>query len=185
MKSLSFLLVMLGMAFPAGAADVQKGEAKSAACQACHGGNGVSVSEDIPNLAGQRAKYLATQLEAFRDGTRTNPLMNAMAGQLDMPEGISHYDDFFGESIVYYNEVVSRLTIARATPEAMHLELEFEYQGCADAGLCYLPQRVVLTAELPAAETITDLSTIRPPEEAMVSEQASRITGRISAGWDT
>lgn len=83
MKSLSFLLVMLGMVFPVSAADVQKGEAKSAACRACHGGNGVSVSEDIPNLAGQKAKYLATQLEAFRDGTRTNPLMNAMAGQLE------------------------------------------------------------------------------------------------------
>ena len=97
---------------------------------------------------------------------------NAMAGQLDMPEGIEHEDEFFGKTVVYYDEVVSRLTIARATPEAMNLELELEYQGCADAGLCYLPQTVVLTAELPAAETITDLSTVRPPEEEMVSEQA-------------
>jgi thiol:disulfide interchange protein DsbD len=118
----------------------------------------------------------------YKDKIKVKSLSDgAMAGQLDMPEGISHYDDFFGESIVYYNEVVSRLTIARATPEAMNLELEFEYQGCADEGLCYLPQTVVLTAELPAAKTITDLSTIRPPEEEMVSEQ-SRLAQLIIDG---
>ena len=30
---------------------------------------------------------------------------------------------------------------------------------------------MVLTAELPAAATVTDLSTVRPPQEEMVSEQ--------------
>ena len=45
-------------------------------------------------------------------------------GKLDMPEGIEHEDEFFGETGVYYDEVVSRLSIARATPEAMSLDLE-------------------------------------------------------------
>ncbi len=118
----------------------------------------------------------------YKDKIKVRSLSDgAMAGQLDMPEGIEHEDEFFGKTVVYYNEVVSRLTIARATPEAMNLELEFEYQGCADAGLCYLPQTVVLTAELPAADTITDLSIVRPPEEEMVSEQ-SRLAQLIING---
>lgn len=96
---------------------------------------------------------------------------NAMAGRLELPQGKMHYDDYFGESEVYYDEVVGRLTIARATPEAMDLELEVGYQGCADAGLCYSPQIVVLSVALPAATTITDLSMIRPREAVMVSEQ--------------
>jgi len=106
---------------------------------------------------------------------------NAMAGQLDLPPGKSHFDEFFGETIVYYDEVVSRLTIARATPDAMNLELELSYQGCADAGLCYLPQTVVLNVDLPAAATITDLSTIRPREATMVSEQG-RLAELIISG---
>ena len=53
-----------------------------AACTACHGANGMSISDDIPNLAGQRAGYLGKQLEAFRAETRKNPLMNAIATQL-------------------------------------------------------------------------------------------------------
>ena len=57
-------------------------------CAACHGANGVSVSDTIPNLAAQRAAYLETQLKAFKDGTRKNRarrsdgIMNAIATQL-------------------------------------------------------------------------------------------------------
>lgn len=68
---------------PASAADIDAGKAKAQVCSACHGESGVSVSADIPNLAGQKAKYLATQLKAFRSGKRANPLMKAMASQLD------------------------------------------------------------------------------------------------------
>ena len=36
----------------------------------------------IPNLAAQRAGYIESQLKALKDGTRKNPIMNAMAAQL-------------------------------------------------------------------------------------------------------
>jgi thiol:disulfide interchange protein DsbD len=96
---------------------------------------------------------------------------NAMAGRLELPPGKLHFDEFFGESEVYYDEVVGRLSIARATPEAMDLVLDVSYQGCADAGLCYVPITETRTVSLPAATTITDLSTIRPRDTTMVSEQ--------------
>jgi len=51
-------------------------------CVACHGANGVSVSPEIPHLAGQRAAYLVSQLEAFKAGTRKNDLMGTIAPQL-------------------------------------------------------------------------------------------------------
>lgn len=69
------------------AADVQAGRAKvEAVCAACHGANGVSVSDTIPNLAGQRVAYIESQLRAFKDGSRKNPVMSAIAGQLSTPE---------------------------------------------------------------------------------------------------
>ena len=56
------------------AADIEAGKAKVATvCAACHGANGVSVSDAIPNLAAQRAAYLEAQLKALKDGTRKNP----------------------------------------------------------------------------------------------------------------
>jgi thiol:disulfide interchange protein DsbD len=99
---------------------------------------------------------------------------NAKAGRLDLPEGKKKYDEFFGESEVYYDEVIGKLAIARATPEAMDLELEIGYQGCADGGLCYLPQTRVITVSLPVATTVSDLSAL-PPADAPISEQ-----GRIA-----
>ncbi len=95
----------------------------------------------------------------------------ARTGKLDLPQGKSKTDEFFGEQEVYYDEVVARVAIARATPEAMDLDLEVGYQGCADGGLCYLPQTKVITVSLPAATTVTDLSSL-PLSNVPVSEQA-------------
>ena len=69
-----------------GAADIDGGRAKSLACQACHGSNGVGTAADIPNLAGQKATYLQSQLTAFRAGDRKHELMNAIARQLSDAE---------------------------------------------------------------------------------------------------
>jgi cytochrome c553 len=62
---------------------IAAGEKASLACQACHGTNGRNASPDIPDLAGQKKLYLATQLNAFKSGTRKHDLMSPIAVQLD------------------------------------------------------------------------------------------------------
>ena len=77
------------------AADLEAGRAKvQAVCAACHGANGVSVADASPNLAGQRVAYLEAQLKALKDGSRKNPIMNAMAAQLGT-EDIANVAAFF------------------------------------------------------------------------------------------
>jgi cytochrome c553 len=56
------------------------------ACTACHGANGVSRNQHVPNLAGQQAAYLVLQLRAFRSGTRKSDVMEAIAAQLSDAE---------------------------------------------------------------------------------------------------
>jgi cytochrome c553 len=83
MKKVLGLPVALAVAPLCQAADVEAGKAKVATvCAACHGATGVSVSDTIPNLASQRVAYLGAQLKAFKEGTRKNPIMNAIAAQL-------------------------------------------------------------------------------------------------------
>jgi cytochrome c553 len=63
--------------------DLERGkQLATTVCAACHGANGVSPSPAQPNLAGQNAGYIATQLAHFKAGTRQNPIMQAMAGSL-------------------------------------------------------------------------------------------------------
>jgi cytochrome c553 len=78
------LLIVMGLlqANAAQAANVEAGKASSAACAACHGAKGISPSGTFPNLAGQKAEYLAAQLKSFRGKTRANPLMAPMAASL-------------------------------------------------------------------------------------------------------
>jgi cytochrome c553 len=89
------LSIVLAVAPVAQAADVEAGKARAATvCAACHGANGVSVSDTIPNLAAQRAGYLEAQLKALKDGTRKNMVMNAIATQLsaeDMANVAAHF----------------------------------------------------------------------------------------------
>ena len=71
MKTWLGLSVVLSLTQVAQAADIEAGKHMAAAvCAACHGANGVSVSDTIPNLAAQRLGYLEAQLKAFKDGTR-------------------------------------------------------------------------------------------------------------------
>ena len=75
---------LLALSVPAFAAsgDAEVGRKKSAACAACHGANGVSVSPDFPNLAGQYADYLQTALRHYKNGKRKNPIMQGQVANL-------------------------------------------------------------------------------------------------------
>ena len=45
-------------------------------CASCHGAEGISTIKGIPNLAGQRALYLLTELGAYKGGARSDSSMN-------------------------------------------------------------------------------------------------------------
>ncbi len=82
-RCLSVLLVSVFMVLPVhnsqAAGDAAKGEAKAAACAACHGADGNSTNPEWPKLAGQHAAYLVKQITDFQAAAmRSNPLMAPM-----------------------------------------------------------------------------------------------------------
>ena len=62
--------------------DAAAGKARAAACAACHGADGNSMTADFPKLAGQSAGYIAKQLADFKSGKRSNPIMAGMVAGL-------------------------------------------------------------------------------------------------------
>ena len=58
---------------------IEAGKARALTCTACHGQEGNSVNPLWPNIAGQNAPYLVAQLQAYKDGTRNDPLMSSQA----------------------------------------------------------------------------------------------------------
>ncbi len=85
MKKLVSAVIVSVAVLASGAAlagDAAAGKAKAATCAGCHGAEGISGNPLWPNLAGQKEAYLVKQLKAFRDGTRTDPMMAPMAKPL-------------------------------------------------------------------------------------------------------
>lgn len=103
----------------------------------------------------------------------------AEAGNLALPRGTLKTDEYFGEMEVFLQDVVATLPLARATPDAIDVELDLSYQGCADGGICYMPVTRSFSISLPAATALSAMAAAgdgRPP----ASEQA-RLAALISS----
>lgn len=59
-------------------AAVEAGKKASFFCANCHGEHGVSVSPEIPNLAGQNPAYLLEQIRKFGSGERKDQFMQGL-----------------------------------------------------------------------------------------------------------
>ena len=73
-------------------------------------------------------------------------------GQVVIPPGEPKVDEYFGDSEVYYRNVevtvptdTGAKSDAHRTPTLVRSRVHVTYQGCADYGLCYPPQRRLIT----------------------------------------
>ena len=94
--------------------------------------------------------------------------------------GKMKYDELFErETMVHYHQVSASFDLTGIT-KAFNLKLE--YQGCADAGLCYPPQKLALTIDPANASVIeqkTVLPTINPATTTPDIQQAPPATDSI------
>ncbi len=91
-------------------------------------------------------------------------------GAPELPKGKVKFDEYFGESEVYYGSVEARIRLARSGPEAGSFELIAGAQGCVEDKLCYPPFEQTVALALPEAITPDDAAFIAVVDEP-VSEQ--------------
>ncbi len=60
---------------------------------------------------------------------------------VNFPETITHNDEYFGEVNIYYHNADISLELQRDIDPSQPADLTLTSQGCADAGLCYPPQK--------------------------------------------
>ncbi len=81
------LVVTIGHSVPqaVAAGDAVRGEMLGDSCLSCHGSEDYRNADPVyrvPKLGGQKASYLLVALKAYRDGTRQDPTMAALAETL-------------------------------------------------------------------------------------------------------
>lgn len=65
------------------------------------------------------------------------------------PPGKTKHDEFFGDIVIYRNELAVEVPLIKLDNTLNTLHLTVKHQGCADIGICYPPQKTALTVELP------------------------------------
>jgi thiol:disulfide interchange protein DsbD len=74
-------------------------------------------------------------------------------GKPVFPEGELLKDPVLGQVVVYRDSVSIKIPI-RNNKNQTAIKLKTKSQGCADAGVCYPPQKVVLDVNLPTSRTV-------------------------------
>ena len=96
------------------------------------------------------------------------------------PKGVMIKDEYFGESEVYFHQVVLDIPLSQLGSEAM---LKVRFQGCAEAGLCYPVQTLDIPLIAPVADkTATDSASTAEAAAALgVTEDSAAIASPGSA----
>lgn len=68
---------------------IEDAEERTLLCKYCHGGDGNSLKPDVPNLAGQNAKYLLEQIEKFATRQRDDFVMSDMASRFSPEDKVN------------------------------------------------------------------------------------------------
>jgi len=77
-------------------------------------------------------------LYRHRFGFETKDDSRLNLGEPAIPDGKRKVDDFFGEVEVYYHD--AEIVVPLQSQPGVNTQIGVNYQGCADAGLCYPPE---------------------------------------------
>lgn len=88
----------------------------------------------------------------YRERLKFNAAAPVTLGPPELPTGQSKDDPNLGVTEVYHHSVRALLTVQSGGAETLRLTLG--YQGCAEAGVCYPPQKLDFTLALPVSDPL-------------------------------
>jgi thiol:disulfide interchange protein DsbD len=129
-------------------------------------------------------------------------------GVPDFPVGEDHEDQYFGKQVIYRGPISVSAKLGFDGPPRP-FDLTLKLQGCADAGLCYPPQRWTSPVEVAAADAVAPSAAVvssverkgfdlkqllsggpksegdfLPADQAFVLSSSSDSADRITLRWD-
>jgi len=84
-------------------------------------------------------------------------------------------DGTFGDLEVYQERIDLEIPLVRSKPDATEIALQVDYQGCAEAGVCYPPIKKTVRLALPAANPSTLATTASIPSSASTATESGSV----------
>ena len=118
------------------------------------------------------------------------------------PEGETKHDDLFGDVVIYRNNLRIPVSLI-ATNKASSIQLQVQYHGCTDRGICYPPQKKIFDIALPAATPVAKTNPLEllvkslpelkfkstedellPPDQAFQFFATVKDAGMLHVNWE-
>ena len=107
-------------------------------------------------------------------------------GTANLPKGVAHTDDNFGDVEVFFDYVEAKVPLARASPDALEVELTGGFQGCKEGSICYPPGEQLMSLVLPAtSEFPAPAAATGTAGSELVSEQDQFLAKIVNGSWWT
>ncbi|GAB4172639.1 MAG: protein-disulfide reductase DsbD [Wenzhouxiangellaceae bacterium] len=127
--------------------------------------------------------HIADGYYLYRHALRFEPVTPGLTlGTPKLPDGARHTDEFFGEVETYRERLTATVPIETLPADARTVEIRLGYQGCADLGLCYPPQRVELS--LPRPVTVAATEPLTAPSGGLLDRLGLESGNRPLTGRD-
>lgn len=97
---------------------------------------------------------------------------DATLADFTLPKGRDHYDEFFGNTEVYEQQLKLSIPIKEASNQAF---IRLTYQGCATAGFCYPPE----TRDIPLNQVV-DRSSIGQNDTTSVAKKTAVVSDQTN-----
>jgi thiol:disulfide interchange protein DsbD len=130
------------------------------------------------------AWQIAPDYYLYRDKLTVAATGRVSLGAPSLPPGVPHTDDNFGDVEVFYDYVEIKVPFARASPDALDVELTAGFQGCKEGSICYPPGEQSMALVLPATSEFP-APAAAPDAGAIVSEQDQWLSRIVNGSWWT
>lgn len=110
---------------------------------------------------------------------------DARIGQFSLPPGKAKIDEYYGEMTVFVEDFPAQINLLRSKPEATSILVTAAYQGCADKGICYPPEKKQFTINLPEliASAEASQSTVDEPSNGVAEAAEKSLFGYLIAAF--
>lgn len=103
---------------------------------------------------------IETGYHLYRDKTKLeSQTADIQIGGFEMPGGVLEHDATLGDVSVYRHNLKLELPLINKN-NLSQVKLLIKYQGCADIGVCYPPQKLVMDVDLPENQPLQPQSTV-------------------------
>ena len=84
----------------------------------------------------------------YRNKINVQPIStNIQLGEISLPIGLHHEDEFFGVQQIYRNNISFNIPYKQRNKAPEQITIKISSQGCADIGICYPPQEWITSTD--------------------------------------